>query len=120
MSDDILARLKEMAGGGAVEPVKAAPKAKPKATKADEPAVAVVEPTPMTPEKVTGVPKSFLPTPVVVLDDGSTFSNLLGCKVCFVDPDADEIDAESLASGIKVSDLLTLKDAIHTILRIVG
>lgn len=124
MSDDILARLREMAGTE-TEPVK------PIKTKAK---AETFVPTPVKPEQVSGVPTTVkgktvvaepvakapsLPIPVVVLDDGSTFSNLRGCKVCFVDPDAEEIDADALASGIKVSDLLTLRDALHTVLRIV-
>ncbi len=119
MSDDILARLREMAGGAGEPKAEAKPKAaKPKA----EPApVAVVEPEPVvTPVSSAGVAKSGVLAPVVVLDDGSTFSNLRGAKVCWVSPDAEQIEESELDCGIEIGDLLTLRDAVQTILRIVG
>lgn len=146
MSDDILARLKEMAAGGDPAAVKEAPKA---------PKKVVFVPSPVAPEEATGmpeVPASFKTTPnipqtaapvvstvktvgtvktypqaesavtqpVVVLDDASTFSNLAGAKVVFIDPTADEVDAAAYAKGISISDLLALRDAFSLILKIVG
>jgi hypothetical protein len=124
MSDDILARLREMAGSAGEPKVEAKPKAvAPKAAKPKaEPApVAVVEPEPVTePVPGFGVAKSAVLAPVVVLDDGTTFSNLRGAKVCWVSPDAEEIEESDLDCGIEIGDLLTLRDAVQTILRIVG
>jgi hypothetical protein len=126
MSDDILARLKEMASGGA-EPAakpKAATVAKAQPVVEATAPVAVLPLNSVIPQSVPTVTKATtksaaVPVPVVVLDDGSTFSNLRGCKVCFVSPDCQDIDEEALATGIRVSDLLTLSDAFRTILQVV-
>lgn len=58
--------------------------------------------------------------PVVVLDDGATFSNLHGCKIAFVDPADEEVSQDALDAGISISDLLNVFDAVRTILRVVG
>lgn len=124
MSDDILARLREMAGG-AGEP-KVEPKAKAVAPKAAKPKaepapVAVVEPEPVVaPVTSPGVAKPGVLTPVVVLDDGSTFSNLRGAKVCWISPDAEEIEESDLDCGIDISDLLTVMNAIRTMVMMAG
>lgn len=120
MSDDILARLREMASGGApaAEPKKTAPKAKEPAPApvAADPVPVVVKPKAAPAAKA----ESGVTTPVVVLDDASTFSNLSGAKVCFVDPTAEEIDTAAYANGISIADLLALRDAVALILKIVG
>ena len=133
MSDDILARLKEMAAGGDPAAVKEAPKAA-------KPKVATVVPTPMEPEEVTGVPQIKTPVvstvkapakvvakdesgvkvPVVVLDDASTFSNLAGAKVCFVDPAADEVSTAEYSFGVSIADLLAMRDALAIVLKVVN
>lgn len=89
-------------------------------------------PTPIEPEQITGVPVAVVEpvavpspatgilTPVVVLDDGSTFSNLRGAKVCWVQPDADEITDADLNAGIEISDLLTVMNAIRTMVMMAG
>lgn len=112
MSVDMLERLKAMASGDAPTKAKAEPKVEakqPKAVPAKAATTPVVEPVPM-PDTVV---------PVVVLDDHATFSNLRGCRICWVSPDAEDIDAESLANGVDIDSLLTLRDAVQTILRIV-
>ena len=143
MSDDILARLKEMAAGGG-DP--AAAVEAPKATKK-----VVFVPSPVQPEEATGmpeVPASFKTTPnipqnvaavistvktaakakaessvvvpVVVLDDASTFSNLAGAKVVVLDPTAEEVDDAAYAKGIRISDLLALRDAFSLIIKVIS
>jgi hypothetical protein len=119
MSDDILARLREMAAGAAaVEPKKSAAKAKEPAA---VPVAAVPEPVVVKPVAATvAKAESGVTTPVVVLDDATTFSNLSGAKVCYVDPTAEEIDTAAYANGISIADLLALRDAVALILKIVG
>jgi hypothetical protein len=108
-ADDMMARLMSMAGDDA--PVAAKPEPKAKAKPKAEPVVQVADaPAP--------VPSGTV-MPVVVLDDGATFSDILGAKVCFVPPDCEQIEADAYANGVSVSDLLTLRDAITTILQIV-
>jgi hypothetical protein len=115
-ADDMLARLMSMADDDAPVTVKTEPKAKakPKAEQAVEraarPAATAADPEP--------VPSGAV-IPVVVLDDGATFSDIAGAKVCFVPPDCEQIEADAYANGVSVSDLLTLRDALDTILRIV-
>ena len=109
MRDDILDRLKSLmsdegaalgvASNGGVA-VKAAPKVK----------APVVVPEEITDGVLCGV---------VVLDDGETFSNLRGCRVCFVPPDSDALPENATANSIDIDSLLTLRDAVKTILRIV-
>lgn len=117
MSVDMMERLKAMLGDAPKAKSEPKPKSEPKAKVAKveskpEPTVAELQTAAMGPDGPT--------VPIVVLDDGSTFSNLRGCKVCFADPAAEEIDATALSAGIEISDLLTLRDAVRTILRIVG
>jgi hypothetical protein len=55
-------------------------------------------------------------SPVVVLDDGSTFSNLERCRVCFVAADTNEINSDDLADGVLISDLMALRDLLRKII----
>lgn len=108
-ADDMMALLMAMASDDAPVATKPEPKAKPKAAD-PAPQVAVADPAPVHAGPLM---------PVVVLDDGATFSDLTGCKVCFVPPDAEQIEAEDLANGVDINELLTLRDAVETILKIV-
>lgn len=109
-ADDMMARLMAMASDDAPVATKPEPKAKPKAADpAPQAAVAVADPAPVHAGPLM---------PVVVLDDGATFSDLTGCKVCFVPPDAQQIEPEDLENSVEISELLTLRDAIETILKI--
>lgn len=68
--------------------------------------------------------KSTVTQQVVVLDDGSTYSDLEGCKICEIPMDSTgtfwTLTEESYAAGISISDLLTLRDALLTIRHILG
>lgn len=111
MSVDMMERLKAMLDDAPKAKSEPKPKSEPKAKVAK--VESKPEPTPEpTPDGVT--------VPFVVLDDGVTFSDLRGCKVFFADTTTDEIKADMLSGAIEVSDLLTLRDAVRTILRIVG
>lgn len=113
-ADDMMARLAAMAGGD--EPVATKAEVEPKAKRAK--AEPKAEPVVAAKSEPVSVPSGTV-VPVVVLDDGSTFSDLLGAKVCYVSPDSEDIDPEAFANGIAIDSLLTLRDAIETILTIV-
>lgn len=109
MSVDIMERLRAMA-----EDVPA-PKSKPKAEPKSE---SNSEPTPEPEIKLAPQPKYAASTdavPVVVLEDGTTFSNLNGCRICFVPDDAEDIDADDFAAGIPISDLYALYRSLKTL-----
>lgn len=55
--------------------------------------------------------------PVVVLDDGDTFSNLPGARIAFVKPGADELADGDYEKGIPISGLLELYEAIRKVVR---
>lgn len=131
--DDMMARLLAMADAPVAAPEPKAKASKPKA-KAE-----VFVPTPVQPEDMTGIPDPVasgkikvdpsativavdqpIKVPAVVLDDGSTFSSLRGCKIVMVSPDADEVDDEALANGVEISNLLAIRDAFRVILNAIG
>ena len=111
---DVMAQLKAMMGDAAETPTK-------KATKPRIAAETVVQPVVEPAAKEVIPPQSAVTTggcPVVVLEDGSTFSDMEGCKVCFIAADADDVTADELAAGVSISDLLTLRDALLAIRKI--
>jgi len=114
-ADDMMSRLMAMAGDDAAVAEKPEPKAKAKAEQAVARAARPV--TAAVAQQPVAVPSGTV-IPVVVLDDGATFSDLTGCKVCFVPPDCEQVTADDLASGVDINELLTLRDAIVTILKI--
>jgi hypothetical protein len=64
-------------------------------------------------------PENELPglVPVVVLDDGDTFSNLAGARIAFVKPGADELGDGAYENGIPISGLLELYECIRKVTR---
>lgn len=115
--DDMMARLMAMADApvAATEPKQKASKPKPKA----EAVTSVPQPAAVPATPIVAVNES-IKVPAVVLDDGSTFSSLRGCKIVMVSPDADEVDDEALANGVEISNLLAIRDAFRVILNAIG
>lgn len=124
MSSDIMEKLKAMAGD-------TVPKTQTKTEKVDrakrevaKPKVAeqTIDPTPVEDDEeddrlIRKESAYSLLTPVVVLDDGSTFSDMLGARVCFVPRDAKELPDGTFQKGIPIRDLMTLRDAILNVIR---
>ena len=118
-ADSVLAALREMAGQTEAK------------TKTKEQKVAKA--TASVPEvKLAATPKAVDPptdddeqpenelaglVPVVVLDDGDTFSNLDGARIAFVKAGADELHDGAYQSGIPISGLLELYNAIRSVVR---
>lgn len=105
MSVDIMERLRAMAEDAPV--AKSKPKAEPKAESNPEPEI-----------KLADYPKYAASTdavPVVVLEDGTTFSNLNGCRICLVPDDAEDIDPDDFAAGLQISDLYALYRSLKTL-----
>lgn len=55
--------------------------------------------------------------PVVVLDDGETFSDLAGARIAMVKAGSSELTDGAYASGIPISGLLELYNAIRSVVR---
>jgi hypothetical protein len=119
MSSDIMEKLKAMAGD-------TIPKTQTKAEKVvrakSEIAVAkpkvaeqTIDPTPVEEEEEDD--RLIRKTAVVVLDDRSTFSDMVGAKVCFVPEGAKELPKGAYEQGISIYDLLILRDAIKAAAR---
>lgn len=118
---DVMARLMEMMGE--TTPKKAAkPRIAAGTAQPAKPTPAVVQEDEDEDEEVVAAPAAATDgdCPVVVLDDGQTFSNLANCRVCFVSPTATEVTADDLDRGVSIADLLTLRDALLAIRKIVG
>jgi hypothetical protein len=116
MSDDVLASLMAMADtADTLEGKASKPKKRPAIAESTERAEKTEKApvsAPAKAEKSTG-----RTVPVVVLDDGSTFSDVGGAKVCFVAPGSEEITADAYETGISIADLLVLREAIRSAIR---
>lgn len=124
MTSDIMEKLKAMAG-------ETVPKTQSKTEKVErakrevaKPKVAeqTIDPTPVEDDEeddrlIRKEAATSLLTPVVVLDDGSTFSDMWGAKVCFVPQNAKELPNGTFEKGIAIRDLMTLRDAILNVIR---
>jgi hypothetical protein len=55
--------------------------------------------------------------PVVVLDDGSTFSNIEGARIVMVFPSDEEISEAAYESGVPIKGLVDLYNAIRGVVR---
>lgn len=115
-ADSVLAALRDMAGD-------TVPKSKTKEQKLAEikaPAKTEVKladvapPTDDDNEREDVLPGLI---PVVVLDDGSTFSNIEGARIALVPHDADEISNGAYESGIPIKGLVELYNAIRSVTR---
>lgn len=124
MSSDIMEKLRAMAGDTVPKTQTKAEKISRAKAEVAKPKVAeqTIDPTPVEDDEeddrlIRKEQAVDLLTPVVVLDDGSTFSDMLGAKVCFVPRNAKEMPDGSFEKGIPIRDLMTLRDAILNAIR---
>lgn len=131
MTSDIMEKLKAMAGDTVPKTQTKTEKVERAKREVAKPKVAeqTIDPTPVEDDEeddrlirkkaatsLVSAADSLL-TPVVVLDDGSTFSDMLGTKVCFVPRNAKELPDGAFEKGIPIRDLMTLRDAILNAIR---
>lgn len=118
-ADAVLAALRDMAG-------QTEAKTKTKEQKIAKAAASVPE------VKLAATPKAVDPptdddeqpenelaglVPVVVLDDGATFSDLAGARIAFAKPGSDELHDGAYENGIPISGLLELYECIRKVTR---
>lgn len=111
---DIMERLRQMAGDAPVaksksKPADAEPKREPNVQLAPDTVITAVPDKP-----------SSQTVPVVVLEDGQTFSGIEGCRICFVPDDAEEISDDAYKSGVAISDLYTVFRLIQSLKTLMG
>ena len=131
MSVDIMEKLKAMAGDevavkskasklrDAVKQAAIKQTGKPKAVE-QPPAIRIAEsaidPTPVEDEDEDD--RLIRKAMVVVLDDGDTYSNIEGARLCFIPEGSDDLPEGAYDSGIPIKDLVVLRDAIKTVVGI--
>lgn len=118
-ADAVLAALRDMAG-------QTEPKTKTKEQKVAKAAASIPE------VKLAETPRAVDPpadddeqpenelaglVPVVVLDDGETFSDLAGARIAMVKAGSDELTGGAYDNGIPISGLLELYNAIRRVVR---
>lgn len=128
MSVDIMEKLKAMAGEEVAPKSKASKlrdavkqAAKPKAVEQSAPpairlAESAIDPTPVEDEDEDD--RLIRKAMVVVLDDGDTYSNIEGARLCFIPEGSDDLPEGAYDSGIPIKDLVVLRDAIKTVVGI--